>query len=90
MISEGTRTRKVEELASSLIANVIKIGTHIAIVSASMTSNMAQTAEVNIGLNIEASTEPETATLTVGKATRIIKTLIRLINKNGVKAHNSI
>ena len=43
---EGIKTRVVEELLNSLIAIVIKIGTHIAIVKASIISKAAQDLEL--------------------------------------------
>ena len=90
-VKEDINTRNVDVLPSSLIPIVIKIGTHTAIVIASITSNTVHTGELNMALNIEASnSELSMSTLTVGKATKIIKIFIKFINKNGAKAHMSI
>ena len=52
MNNEKIKTLVVDELDNSLIANVISIGTQIAIVKASNTWKTAQIGDVNIGLKI--------------------------------------
>ncbi len=91
MMIVGINTRVVEELLSSLIAKVINIGTQIAIVRASSTSNIAQVPELNIWSKTPAILAiVKSGTATEGNPTNAIRALIALTSMNGENAHNII
>ena len=90
IITVGINTRVVEELLNSLIDIVINIGTHIAIVNASITSKTAQVPEENIWSKTVKSLGSVVEVVTFGNPASTIRILIALMSKNGVKAHNII
>ena len=71
------------------MANDIKIGTHIPIVKASITSRTAHIWDRNILLKTLRESSPLVLTLTVGNAIRIIKILSMLINNKGANKMNN-
>ena len=86
----GIKTRVVEELLSSRIASVIKIGTHIAIVNASIISNINQILELNSGSNMALLKKEVISIFMVGNAIKTIIDFTALTNMKGVNAHSSI
>ncbi|MFX1453695.1 MAG: hypothetical protein ACFFCM_22890, partial [Promethearchaeota archaeon] len=90
IIMLGIKTRVVEELLSSRIASVIKIGTHIAIVNASIMSNINQILELNKGSNMALLKKGVISIFMVGNAIKTIIDFTALTNMKGVNAHSSI